>query len=128
MNAVAPDLTPQVLEEACEWRAADVADPDTWTEYLSPAEQDELEAAVAHAFSVSDNFLEIGKDAFPLPTLGARLKLIEQELMDGRGFVRLRGLPRERWTNDQMCMAYWGIGAHLGRPWHRTPRATCWAT
>ena len=25
--------------------------------------------------------------------------------------------PRERWSNDEMSMAYWGIGAHLGRPW-----------
>jgi len=117
MNAVVPEFEPQVLEEACEWTAADVADAEQWTESFSRAEQDELEAAVAHAFGVSDNFLEIGKAQFPLPTLGPRLKGIEKELMDGRGFVRLRGLPRERWTNDQMSMAYWGIGAHLGRPW-----------
>jgi hypothetical protein len=37
--------------------------------------------------------------------------------MHGRGFVLLRGLPRQWWSNDQMCLAYWGIGAHLGRPW-----------
>ena len=117
MNAITPDFTPQVLEDACEWTAADVADPETWTEYFSAAEIDELDAAVQHAFGVSDNFLEIGKQAFPLPNLGRRLKLIEKELIDGRGFVRLRGLPRERWSNDEMCMAYWGIGAHLGKPW-----------
>src|ERR1700744_413695 len=93
---------PEVLEPACEWAAADVADPSAWTELLSPAEADELETAGAHAFSVSDDFLAIGKDQFPLPTLAARLKEIERELIDGRGFVRLRGLPRERWTNDQM--------------------------
>ena len=117
MNAVTPEFHPRVLEEACEWAAADVADPTAWTEHFSRAEQDELEAAVAHAYAVSDDFLRIGKDQFPLPTLGPRLKTIEQELIDGRGFVRLRGLPRERWSNDQMCMAYWGIGAHLGKPW-----------
>ncbi len=117
MNAVTPEFHPRVLEEACEWTAADVANPTAWTEHFSRAEQDELEAAVAHAYAVSDDFLQIGKAQFPLPTLGARLKRIETELIDGRGFVRLRGLPRERWTNDQMCMAYWGIGAHLGKPW-----------
>ena len=110
-------MTPQVLETACEWAAADVADPETWTEHLSKAEVEELEAAVAHAFSVSDDFLAIGKAEFPLPTLSARLKAIETTLMEGRGFVRLRGLPRDRWSNDEMSMAYWGIGAHLGRPW-----------
>jgi hypothetical protein len=52
-----------------------------------------------------------------LPTLGARLKLIERELIDGRGFVLIRGIPRQRFTNDEMCLIYWGIGAYLGRPW-----------
>jgi hypothetical protein len=107
----------QVLEPGCEWRADDVADPAAWTEVLSPDEIGELEAAIAHARGVSDDMLEIGAADFPLPTLGPRLKAIEDELINGRGFVLLRGLPRERWSNDEMCLAYWGIGAHLGRPW-----------
>ena len=117
MNAVTPDFTPEVLETGCEWTAKDVADPTQWTERLSPAEVDELEAAVAHAAAGSDDFLQIGKAEFPLPTLAPRLKAIERELIDGRGFVLIRGLPRQRWTNDQMSLAYWGIGMHLGRPW-----------
>ena len=60
MNAVTPEFHPRVLEEACEWAAADVADPTAWTEHFSRAEQDELEAAVAHAYAVSDDFLRIG--------------------------------------------------------------------
>jgi len=112
-----PEAGPKVLETACEWTAGEVADPSQWTERLSSAEIDELEAAVAAAFAKSGDFLEIGKADFPLPTLGPRLKAIETELMVGRGFVRIRGLPRDRWSNDQMCMAYWGIGAHLGKPW-----------
>ena len=110
-------MTPQVLETACEWKAGDVADETAWTETFSAAEVEELEAAIEAAFARSDDFLEIGKEDFPLPTLGPRLKSIERDLMQGRGFVRLRGLPRERWSNDEMCMAYWGLGAHLGQPW-----------
>jgi len=110
-------MTPTVLETACEWTADDVADSTAWTEMLSPVEVAEIEAAVAHAQATSDDLLQIGKADFPLPTFGPRLKAMERELIDGRGFVRIRGLPRERFDNDQMCMAYWGIGAHLGRPW-----------
>jgi len=117
MNAITPDVTPQVLETACEWNAAQVSNPAQWTESLSIAEVEELTVAVAHAQAASDNFLEIGKADFPLPTLGLRLKAIEKQLIDGRGFVRIRGLPRSLWTNDQMSLAYWGIGAHLGKPW-----------
>ena len=84
---------------------------------LTPSEIDELDEAVQHAFGISDDFLKIGKAEFPLPTLGSRLRAIEEELINGRGFVLIRGLPRDRWSNDEMSMAYWGVGAHLGRPW-----------
>ncbi|HEY5070847.1 MAG TPA: TauD/TfdA family dioxygenase [Caulobacteraceae bacterium] len=107
----------QVLETTCEWRAADVADPAAWTELLGEAEVEEIDSAIASARAKSSNLLEIGRADFPLPTLAARLHAIEQELMSGRGFVLLRGLPRERYSNDEMCIAYWGIGAHLGKPW-----------
>ena len=110
-------MTPQVLETACEWRAADMTDPAGWTEVLTEAEVVEVDAALAHARARSDDMLDIGKADFPLPTLGPRLKRIEAELMDGRGVVLIRGLPRERYSNDDLCLAYWGIGAHLGRPW-----------
>jgi len=105
------------LEPRCEWRAEDVADPSVWTEVLTDGEVGEIEAALAHARARTDDMLEIGKADFPLPTVSARLRAIERELMDGRGFVLIRGLPRERWSNDDLCLAYWGLGAHLGRPW-----------
>ncbi|HEX3597627.1 MAG TPA: TauD/TfdA family dioxygenase [Polyangiaceae bacterium] len=110
-------MTPSVLETGCEWRAEDVRDPANWTEVLSDAELAELDRAVAACRDRSAALLAVGKDDFPLPTLGARLKRIERELMEGRGFVLIRGLPRERYSNDDMCLAYWGIGAHLGTPW-----------
>jgi hypothetical protein len=61
--------------------------------------------------------LQIGKGEFPLPNVSAKLKRIETELIDGRGVVRLRGIDRKRYDNDELCMIYWGIGAHLGKPW-----------
>ncbi len=110
-------MIPQVLETACEWRAEDVTDPLAWTEQLTAPQLAEVDAAIHHARKKSDDLLEICKDDFPLPTFGARLDHIAGDLMDGRGFVLIRGLPRDRYSNDDLCWAYWGIGAHLGRPW-----------
>ena len=110
-------IQPEVLETSCEWSAQDVADPARWTEVLTAKQVAEIDEAIRHAQAKSNDFLEIGKEDFPLPTLGERLLRIEHELMNGRGFVLIRGLPRERYDNDQMCLAYWGIGAHLGKPW-----------
>jgi alpha-ketoglutarate-dependent taurine dioxygenase len=110
-------FTPQVLEPQCEWTAADVADEELWTEELSEAEQAELDVALRHALAKSDDVLEIERVDFPLPTLDERLGHIEGELINGRGFVRLRGVDRSAYTQAEMEVIYWGIGAHLGLPW-----------
>lgn len=109
--------TPRILEPQCAWTATDVADESTWTELLSDAERRELDTALRHALAVSDDVLDIGRDHFPLPTLAARIEAIERELIDGRGFVRIRGIDRAAYTQAEMEMLYWGVGMHLGLPW-----------
>ena len=109
------DLRP--LEEHCEWTAADFADEESFTEHLSGAELDELDAALRHARRRSDDPLDLTRDDFPLPTLAGRLAAVEAELIDGRGFVRIRGVDRAAYSQEEMELLYWGIGTHLGRPW-----------
>lgn len=43
--------------------------------------------------------------------------MVERELIDGRGFVRIRGIDRSAYTQDEMEVLYWGIGMQLGSPW-----------
>ena len=109
--------TPRILEPQCEWHADAMADEAVWTEHFTAAELEELDAALRVALAKSDDVLEIGREDFPLPHLHARLVEIERTLMDGRGFVRLRGIDRDRYTQAEMEMLYWGIGMHLGAPW-----------
>lgn len=108
---------PRILEPECEWTASQVADESLWTEVLDRAEREELDRALRHALAKSDDVLEIGREDFPLPTLAPRLAAIERELIDGRGFVRLRGLERDRYSQAEMELLYWGLGMHLGSPW-----------
>jgi len=109
--------TPRILEPQCEWTSEQVADESLWTEILSDAELQELDAALRCALAKSEDVLEIGREDFPLQRLQARLLGIERELIDGRGFVRLRGIDRSRYSQAEMEMLYWGIGMHLGAPW-----------
>src|SRR5688572_30669635 len=96
------------------WYGRDLARrPHEWIRHFSDAEIDEIQAAVGGY----DGSLEsISRESFPLPALGAVLKGILKELLDGRGFVMLRGLPVERWTRREQAIAYLGLGAWLGRP------------
>jgi hypothetical protein len=108
---------PRILEPQCAWTAPDVADEDLWTEHFDETEQSELDAALRHALAKSDDVLELGRDDFPLPNLHHRLARIEDDLINGRGFVRLRGVDRRSYTQTEMEIIYWGIGSHLGLPW-----------
>jgi len=114
-SASAPVLEP--LETHAEWRARDVADRSRWTYRLSDADVAELDAALAHARARCPDVLDITRDDFPLPTLAARIAGFEDELINGRGFQLISGLPVERYSDADASAIYWGIGMHLGTPW-----------
>jgi len=105
------------LEKHCEWTADDMRDPAVWTETLTRDEVEEIDAALRHARGVSSDLLAITARDFPLPNVAAKVARIKEELVNGRGVVRLRGVERARYNNDEMCLIYWGLGAHLGKPW-----------
>lgn len=85
-----------------------------WLRAFSGAEIAEIDAAV-RAFQASGEPLSaVSPRNFPLPRLGVVLKEILRELLEGRGFVLLRGLPLERYTREQQAIAYLGIGSHFG--------------
>jgi hypothetical protein len=113
---------PRILEPWCEWTSDQLADESVWTEVLGEPELEELDAALRRALAKSPDVLEIGRDDFPLPTLRERMLAIERELIDGRGFVRLRGIDRGRYSQAEMEMLYWGIGMQLGVPWPQNQR------
>jgi len=112
--APAPTLEP--LEPGAEWRARDIADPRQWTYRLTDADVAELEAALAHARSSCADVLDITREDFPLPTLADTIRRFEDELIDGRGFQLISGLPVERISDADASAIYWGIGTHLGWP------------
>lgn len=109
----AADLEP--LEPQCEWTSESIG--DSYIHNLSSDHVAEIEAALAHAESCTDDVLDITRDDFPLPTLGPALHRLTDDLIDGRGVVLLRGLPVDRYTKDQASAMYWGIGRHVGDPW-----------
>ncbi len=111
----ADDVRP--LEAHAEWSADDVADADTWTHRLSAAEIDELREALTTARSRHDELIDVTRDDFPLPGLAPTLRRIVTELIDGRGFARIAGLPVGDLGFEDASWIYWGIGRHLGEPW-----------
>ena len=105
------------LDTHVSWRREDMADPNTWTVTFSKSDHAELARALAHAKTVSDDVLQIGKHDFPLERLAERLRDVDRELLHGRGFVKLATLDGDQFSDTDMTLIYWGIGLHLGDPW-----------
>ncbi|BBX05159.1 hypothetical protein MMOR_60950 [Mycolicibacterium moriokaense] len=53
---------------------------------------------------------------FTDPALAEVADAISTHVHSGPGFIVLRGLPFDGWTDEEASMLYWGIGTHLGRP------------
>ena len=83
-----------------------------WRIDLSDTHRDEIDRAVA----VTGNraIHEIDRGSFGLPTLGAVLEAARREVVDGRGFVLIRGLPIEGRDREWVMRAWFGIGAWFG--------------
>ena len=66
-----------------------------WSYRLSSAEIAEIEAALTSVRSRGINIADIRREDFPLPRLGPVLDRLRAEVLEGRGFVLLRGVPVE---------------------------------
>src|SRR4051812_34438488 len=96
------------------WTGATIDYRSDGLHMLAAAEVEEIDAALAHLRAQGEvDFPAISPSNFPLPTVGAFLHGLRDELRFGRGFVLLRGLPRERYSTDDMARIYFGLGAHI---------------
>jgi len=86
-----------------------------WTYRLSPAEVAEIEAATRAVQARGLDIADIRRNDFPLPTLGPVLDRLRDEVLHGRGFVLVRGMPVEGRPLAESAVAYWGVGAYFGK-------------
>jgi hypothetical protein len=96
--------------------AADVADPATWTIELTDAQRDDIAAAARAARSAGRTIESLTIDDVPLQTMTTVLDRVVDDLARGRGFVLLRRFPIDVLDDDEIELAYTGVGLHLGTP------------
>lgn len=92
---------PPEVSDCSAWYGPVLAASTGWIKLLSDAEVDE----VARAIRAEED---------QLPTLAPRLRRILDEVLHGRGFVLIRGLPIDRWTRQESALAFLKIGEQLG--------------
>ncbi len=108
------DLPPLQTGPAA-WYGPDVSGRTDWIVELSSSDVAEIRSAL-DAWKARPNRGPAPLKAadFPLPQLAARLQTIRSELIDGRGFILMKGMPVRQWSHADSAMAFIGLGAHLG--------------
>src|SRR3954465_14067088 len=97
------------------WTGADMRGREAeWSYRLSSSEIAEIEAALKLVQARGLDIAETRREDFPLQTLGPVLDRLRAEVLDGRGFVLLRGVPVEDRPIAESAIAYWGIGSYFG--------------
>ena len=105
---------PPVLHTPAAWYGPQMSARSDWLEPFSDAEVTELETAAAALSATGHGTAVHGAAGFPLPLLAPRLARVRDEVLRGRGFVLLRGLPVQRWPQRVSERVFIGLGLHLG--------------
>ena len=109
-----PAGLPAHISGPSAWYGPDLLARGGWVETLGPQDLAEIDAAVQPWLGDGADIARISAASFPLPGLAPRLAGLLDELLDGRGFSLLRGLPVAQWGQRKSAIAFFGLGAHLG--------------
>ena len=113
----------QMLAGRAAWTAAELERSGDWIRTLDDRQRQEIDAALRQAKRHTAGLFDFGKSDFPLDSTAALLADISDELENGRGAVRLRGLDVARYSEDDLRRIFWGLGCHLGTALYQNARA-----
>jgi hypothetical protein len=105
---------PAKIRSPSAWYGPEMARRSDWIESLSADELAEIEDACRPLTETRSDLESLDAQDCPMPRFGARLARILEEVLGGRGFVLLRGLPVERWGRRLSAAAFLGIGLRCG--------------
>ncbi|NDA84714.1 MAG: TauD/TfdA family dioxygenase, partial [Burkholderiaceae bacterium] len=92
---------PKAIDGPCAWRGSDLAQKSDWIVHWTSAQVAELERAADHFSGTGIALENITPESFPLQNLSSLIGGQLQELLHGRGFVMLRGLPIANWSIEK---------------------------
>jgi hypothetical protein len=106
---------PTEIDGPAAWYGPDIVGRSDWIETLSSAELVEIERA-SRLLAIGElEWHKLDRGSVFLPSLSPRLDRILDEVLGGRGFVLLRGLPIEQWGRRLSAVAFLALGLHWGR-------------
>ncbi|NKB64391.1 MAG: hypothetical protein GKR95_20505 [Gammaproteobacteria bacterium] len=96
------------------WDGDYIKQKSDWISYLTKKDLATIWAAIKSTKLSNKPIANLTQLDFPFEDFGQRLLAIRDEILKGRGFGLIRGLPTNQWSHEDLMRAYWGIGAWLG--------------
>jgi hypothetical protein len=111
----------QIVKHPSAWYGRELANDLVWIVYLDDNDRNEISNAVRTVRARGLTLEQVGQSSFPLPGLSLKLAQWLEEIRTGRGFVLVRGLNAEDYSDDDVGLIFWGIGSYLGIPITQNP-------
>lgn len=106
---------PKEITGATVWKAEDYQhNAEKWVHHFSDQEKAELSKAADEFIASGTPLTGMTKDNFPLETLGRLMTEIREDVINGKGFILMKGFPVNEWGVDKSAVAYIGLGTYLG--------------
>jgi len=110
------------VTSAAAWKGSELSGDESWMHYLSTSDIAEIDTALASIKSRGLEFPRFGAEDFSLPAMRTRLQSFASDLEHGCGFLLLRGLPVDRYSEDDIRIIYYGLGLIMGIPVGQNPQ------
>jgi hypothetical protein len=98
------------------WQGKDIKNSKRWIRDLPKSAVAELDTALKAVKANGLAWSQITRADFPLSGLDGLLADIADELENGCGIMKLRGMPVDKYDEDDLRRLYFGLGTHLGTP------------
>lgn len=111
-----PAVLGQPIVDPAAWSADEFKDNLGFVYELSADEIAEIFAAVDRIEKAGIRLQDVTRENFVLPNFARVMdEVVRGEVMEGRGFIFLRGLPVEGRTILQDAIAEWGLATYIGK-------------
>ena len=113
----------QAVTGPAAWTGKDIQNDTSWIHQLDLSQIQALDDALASLKNRGLRFPDFTRDDFPIGhALSQLLADLAEVLENGRGFALWRGLPVDRYSEEELNAVYYGLGLHLGLPVCQNPR------
>jgi hypothetical protein len=110
-------MSVKALQGNSVWTGAQMRDNPRWIKQFPAAVLQGIDDAVRAAADIP--WQQLTRENFPLPGSEPYFDEVREELENGSGMVKMRGLDVSRYNEEQLQKIWFALGRHLGTPMYQ---------